>query len=80
MSRKHATALAVILFLLVASVAVSGCGSKSGPKYLRVSVGAEPETLDPRKSTGIPESTVQAQLFEGLTTLDEVLAATPPVD
>ena len=70
MSRKHATALAVILFLLVASVAVSGCGNKSGPKYLRVSVGAEPETLDPRKSTGIPESTVQAQLFEGLTTLD----------
>ena len=70
MSRKQATALAVILFLMLSALTVSGCGSKSGPKYLRVSVGAEPETLDPRKSTGIPESTVQAQLFEGLTTLD----------
>jgi len=33
-------------------------------------VGAEPETLDPRKSTGSPEATVEAQLFEGLTSLD----------
>jgi len=51
-------------------MAASGCSSKTGPKYLRYSVGTEPETLDPRKSTGIPEATVEAQLFEGLTTLD----------
>jgi len=30
--------------------------------------GAEPETLDPAKSTGVPESNIQYELFEGLTT------------
>lgn len=68
LSRRHTTALVVIFFLLITALALSGCGNKSGPKYLRFSVGTEPETLDPRKSTGIPESTVQAQVFEGLTT------------
>ena len=58
------------VLILVAALLTAGCTSKSGPKYLRYSVGTEPETLDPRKSTGIPEATVEAQLFEGLTTLD----------
>ena len=63
---------AVAAILLIASILplTAGCGGKSAPKYLRVSVGTEPETLDPRKSTGIPEATVEAQLFEGLTSLD----------
>jgi len=30
--------------------------------------GAEPETLDPQKSTGVPEANIQYELFEGLTT------------
>ena len=30
--------------------------------------GAEPETLDPAKSTGVTESNIQYELFEGLTT------------
>jgi len=67
-SRRTIALLAV--FFLTCSLLLAGCGSKSGPKYLRYSVGTEPETLDPRKSTGIPEATVEAQLFEGLTTLD----------
>ena len=63
--------LAVFAVLILACTLLTGCFTgKSGPKYLRYSVGTEPETLDPRKSTGIPESTVEAQLFEGLTTLD----------
>lgn len=70
MATKKLAALAAILFIAVSLMAATGCGSKSGPKYLRYSVGTEPETLDPRKSTGIPEATVEAQLFEGLTTLD----------
>ena len=70
MTLKKFAALAAILFLAVFLLAVTGCSGKSGPKYLRYSVGTEPETLDPRKSTGIPEATVEAQLFEGLTTLD----------
>lgn len=60
----------VVCLILAVSLLAAGCTAKSGPKYLRYSVGTEPETLDPRKSTGIPESTVEAQLFEGLTTLD----------
>ena len=68
--RKKIAALAAILFLMAIVAVLPGCGGKSGPKYLRYSVGTEPETLDPRKSTGIPEATVEAQLFEGLTTLD----------
>ena len=62
--------LVLITLLLACCLLTAGCSSKSGPKYLRFSVGTEPETLDPRKSTGIPEATVEAQLFEGLTTLD----------
>ncbi|HEY4163054.1 MAG TPA: peptide ABC transporter substrate-binding protein [Dongiaceae bacterium] len=30
--------------------------------------GAEPETLDPQKATGVPEANAQYELFEGLTT------------
>ncbi|MFM2042010.1 MAG: hypothetical protein RLY86_586 [Pseudomonadota bacterium] len=33
---------------------------------LRRGNGAEPETLDPHKSTGVPESYIQYDLFEGL--------------
>jgi oligopeptide transport system substrate-binding protein len=67
---KKLAALATLLLLATSLLLAAGCSSKSGPKYLRYSVGTEPETLDPRKSTGIPEATVEAQLFEGLTTLD----------
>lgn len=70
MSRKIWVAGAAFLLLFASCFAITGCGNKTGPKYLRYSVGAEPETLDPRKSTGIPEATVQAQVFEGLTTMD----------
>jgi oligopeptide transport system substrate-binding protein len=34
-------------------------------------LGAEPETLDPAMSTGIPEAIVELSCFEGLTRLDE---------
>lgn len=30
--------------------------------------GAEPETINPHKSTGVPEANIEADLFEGLTT------------
>ena len=60
----------IVLLIAASSILSAGCTTKSEPKYLRYSVGTEPETLDPRKSTGIPESTIQAQIFEGLTTMD----------
>ena len=70
MAPKRCIVFVAVLLIACSLLATTGCSSKSGPKHLRYSVGTEPETLDPRKSTGIPESTVEAQLFEGLTTLD----------
>jgi oligopeptide transport system substrate-binding protein len=66
--------LAILLVALLAAAALlPGCtwrGGKKEPPRLRYAVAAEPETLDPRKSTSIPAGIVQAQLFEGLTALD----------
>ena len=62
----------IVLSAFCASI-FSGCsffGARPEAKYLRYSVGAEPESLDPRKSTSIAASTLEAQLFEGLTGLD----------
>lgn len=73
MQLKKYCALALVIVML--GVIVAGCSSQGtsskNEKFLRFSVGAEPETLDPRKSTGIPESNIEAQLFEGLVTLGE---------
>src|SRR5687767_15203535 len=33
--------------------------------------GAEPETMDPQKSTGVTEANIQYEMFEGLTTRSE---------
>lgn len=64
--------IVLTLILALAASAAAGCatGTKPAGKYLRYSVGAEPETLDPRKSTGNPESIAEAQIFEGLMTLN----------
>ena len=68
MAHKRFLALALIAAILTAILA--GCATaKPVGKHLRYSVGSEPETLDPRKSTGSPEAIIEAQLFEGLTTL-----------
>ncbi|MDR3564962.1 MAG: peptide ABC transporter substrate-binding protein [Negativicutes bacterium] len=63
----------IMIFFLIGVGFLGGCswfGSKSGPKYLRYAVGAEPETIDPRKSTSLAASTVEGQIFEGLTAMD----------
>ncbi|MEN6413260.1 MAG: peptide ABC transporter substrate-binding protein [Veillonellales bacterium] len=65
----------LLVFLTVAAIFIlstllAGCGRKPMDKHLRYSVGAEPQTVDPRKSTGSPEATIEAQIFEGLTALD----------
>ncbi len=65
--------LSVMIIAIFAATILTGCFTatkqKSSEKSLRYSVGAEPQTLDPRKSTGLPEATIQAQIFEGLTAL-----------
>lgn len=69
MSWKKAIVLALASIMVVTLVV--GCGKKDAKpntKHIRYVVGAEPETLDPRKSTGMPEAKIEANLFEGLMT------------
>lgn len=68
-------ALVFMLICLLAANLLSGCSTgkgtgKSEVKPLRVAIGAEPETLDPRKALGIAEGVVLRQIFEGLATQD----------
>jgi len=60
-----------ILLILISGSLLAGCltAQKSAKNVLRYSAGAEPQTLDPRKSTGLPEANIEAQIFEGLTTI-----------
>jgi oligopeptide transport system substrate-binding protein len=56
------------------AIAIGGCSTskkKAEGTHLRYALSAEPESIDPRMSTSLSAGTVQAQLFEGLTTLDE---------
>ena len=66
--------LCLLLVLLLLSQLAAGCftatGRKSAEPHIRYAVGAEPQTLDPRKMTGLPEAIIAAQISEGLTTLD----------
>ncbi|HMM19756.1 MAG TPA: peptide ABC transporter substrate-binding protein [Selenomonadales bacterium] len=70
MSRTKWLLLALVGVLILALA--TGCGGDkkdaAGAKYIRYVVGAEPETLDPRKMSGVPEHRTACQLFEGLTT------------
>jgi len=61
----------LIVVGIVASLLV-GCGKpvETTEQTLRYALEAEPATLDPAKSTAIPESLVELQVFEGLTRLD----------
>lgn len=60
------------LFLLIVIIPLlAGCDKAGGDsRIFRYALEAEPATLDPAKSTAIPESLVELQLFEGLTRLD----------
>ena len=64
----------LVLMLMAAVFAAGGCSTgKKSPegRHIRYALSAEPESLDPRMSTSLSAATVQAQLFEGLTALDE---------
>lgn len=59
-----------LLTILLMSVVAGGCGGlKREPAALRYNLGAEPETIDPARSTGLVEAKVELQCFEGLTRL-----------
>ena len=78
----HGKKMAIwLLSLLFMTTLLAGCGgadkAAAPGKVLRIANGAEPETLDPRKATGNPESIVMRQIFEGLCTQDAKGEAIP---
>lgn len=71
MSYKKTFAVMLVMAMLVTlGVGCGKSGSKGNEQTLRYALEAEPSTLDPAKSTAIPESLVELQIFEGLTRLD----------
>lgn len=73
--KKRSLAVALAMVLAV-SVILTGCSSNqpaAPAKVMKTSynAGAEPKTLDPAISTGVPESHIQTALFEGLTRIGE---------
>lgn len=69
----------VLLFCcILLAIWISGC-SKPPITHLRYAVAAEPESIDPRKSTSLDAATIEAQLFEGLTALDAANRPIPAV-
>ena len=61
------------------SLILVGCGSgersltsKVAQKILKITVGAEPEDIDPHVVTGVPEHHIIAALTEGLVAEDPV--------
>jgi len=72
-----------MIFVLLGMVSLTSLSAATSLNYLkdaklaskqivRLGNGAEPKELDPSKSTGVPESHILDNLFEGLTSLDPV--------
>ncbi len=78
MQPRRLTAL-VALFVICALIAIA-CDSKQQapvPETAVLNLAADPETLDPGRATGIPESRVINGLLNGLTRLDANGVAQP---
>src|SRR5260370_12588976 len=56
--------------LLVSTVLLASTAAQA-ETVLNRGNGAEPETLDPQKLTGVPEANIAYDLYEGLATLDD---------
>ncbi|HBP64577.1 MAG TPA: ABC transporter substrate-binding protein [Desulfosporosinus sp.] len=73
--RKNKSLAVAVSLLLAVSILLTGCSQTVAPtaKVQKTSfnAGAEPKTLDPALSTGVPESHIQTALFEGLTRIGE---------
>ena len=65
------------MILTLAFAVLTGCGNKESAKYIRFAIGEEPETLDSRKATDDVSAIIIAQLYEGLTVLDDNAVPVP---
>lgn len=70
-----------ILVMLVVLLSFAGfsCQPKKSEQVIIYNDGAEPETIDPHRSTGIPEANIELQVFEGLTRLNEHTKPVPGI-
>ncbi len=69
----------LLALMVLAAFVLAGCGGDkikntagkaNVPQLIRYNVGTEPKTLDPAKSTGTPEATIELQMLDGLTRYD----------
>ena len=60
----------LMLSALTAATMLSVSAVAQAEMVLHRGNGAEPETIDPQKSTGVTEANIEYELFEGLTTYD----------
>ncbi len=61
-----------LLLVMLAATLVVSCGQGSAAKGVEFVIGngAEPQTIDPSKITGVPEHHIYMALFEGLVAYD----------
>lgn len=75
MSGNRKWLIIIIAIILMLGFVVTGCSNagKSQQSEMKISwnPGAEPSTLDPQMSNGIPELIIEMNLFEGLMRLDK---------
>ena len=73
--RKNKSLAVAVSLLLAVSILLTGCSQTAAPtakaQKTSYNAGAEPKTLDPAISIGVPESHIQTALFEGLTRIGE---------
>ena len=67
---KFKTAGLKLASLALAGLLLAGTAAQADTTVNRGN-GAEPETLDPQKLTGVPEANIAYDLYEGLATLDD---------
>lgn len=60
----------VLLAGIASAVMLASSVAAQAEMVLHRGNGAEPETIDPQKSTGVTEANIEYELFEGLTTYD----------
>ncbi|MDI6870085.1 MAG: peptide ABC transporter substrate-binding protein [Bacillota bacterium] len=67
--KRWLSLLVAMVMLLSLGVSALAAPAPKDQQIARYNNGTEPETIDPAKSTGIPEANIEINVFEGLTRL-----------
>jgi oligopeptide transport system substrate-binding protein len=78
--RKPLSLLLISTFLILVLLGTSSCtASKGGAQQITYNLGAEPATIDPALSQGIPEANCILQVFDGLTRINNKNVPEPAI-